>query len=144
MKASNLVYAIVLAGAITSLVGCVPPAGTATDNANEPPKPLKVSPLLKFSDLPVPMGFRIQEGESWTYTAKGVRLAELHYVGTASVSKVVSFYEEQMPVSGWEKMLSVGSEDQMRLQFKHTRKPERCRITVKRRNRLTYITLELN
>ena len=117
------------------------PAGEAVAASPD----LALASALRFSDIPAPRGFLYVEGASWTYEAKGgVRLAELHYRGKASLHKAVQFFEEQMPISGWQKEMSVGPETKKRLRFKHTKKSERCKIIVERRGGYTYVVIEVD
>jgi hypothetical protein len=106
---------------------------------------LALASSLRFSDIPAPRGFVYVRGESWTFeAAKGVRLAELHYRGSASLHDVVQFFEEQMPISGWRKEMSVGPEIKKRLLFRHSKKSERCKIVVETRGGYTYVVIEID
>jgi hypothetical protein len=115
------------------------------DEAALPGQELPLASVLRFSDVPAPRGFDYLAGVSWTYVASGgVRFAELHYRGKAPLQRVVDFFEEQMPISGWQKTVSLGLETKPKLIFKHTKKSERCTVVVERRGSYTYAVIEVD
>jgi hypothetical protein len=129
------------------VAGCSGTGGPMpSDQGVLPSDELELASVLRFSDVPAPRGFALVEGKSWTYEAKGgVRLAELHYIGKASLQRVVSFFEEQMPISGWQKEMSVGPETKKRLHFKHSRKSERCKVVISTmRGGYTHVVIEVD
>ena len=137
----------IIACAILALcaIGCNGMKPFERADESGPIKKLTVATGLRYSDIPVPRGFSNIPQESWTYEAKGgLRLAELRYEGRVSVQKVVEFFETQMPISGWEKELTVGPDTKKRLHFKHKKKSERCKVVVHRTRGKTFLTIDID
>ena len=81
------------------LVGCA--MTTKQENLKEPPAPLQTQAVLKYSDLPVPLGFKLLPEDSYSFDNSGIRVAVLKYKGKGTTTQVVSFYKEQLPMFGW-------------------------------------------
>jgi len=62
---------------------------------------LEPQAVAKFSDLPVPMGFKLLATNSYSFESGGVRVAVLKYRGKATPEQVIGFYKEQMPIYSW-------------------------------------------
>lgn len=82
-------------------------SGCATVSANKD-KPLSDSAnllepqvMLKFVDVPVPVGFKFLPQESYSFESTGVRVGLLKYQGKADPDSVVNFYKEQMGIYEW-------------------------------------------
>ncbi len=138
---------VICAGLMIFAAGCGGTGGSVipADEATVPGLELPIASVLRFSDVPAPRGFDYLAGESWTYVASGgVRFAELHYRGKASLQRVVDFFEEQMPISGWQKTVSLGLETKPKLIFKHTKKSERCTVVVESRGGYAYVVIEVD
>ncbi len=60
------------------------------------------SPFL--SGIPVPAGFGLEDRNSEDYQSGEQRWARHWYIGYADVQAVRSFYMEQMPLLGWNKV----------------------------------------
>jgi len=82
---------------LTCLVaGCV---GPAVQDAVE------ISRNVQYEEIPVPFGFDYDRG-SWAYEQfiddpVCMRSCEFTYWGDRPIKEVASWYEEQMPLSGW-------------------------------------------
>lgn len=63
--------------------------------------PLEVAATLRFDDIPVPAGFRIDQFGSFAFQTEYSRVGLLKYKGSAKPDKVVAFYKDQMPLYGW-------------------------------------------
>lgn len=87
------------------LFGCaeLPQKNQSTIN----PALLEPQAVLKFPDLPVPVGFRPIPQESYSFESGGVRVGLLKYQGRAFVDQVVNFYKEQMVMFDWNLINSV-------------------------------------
>jgi len=81
----------------TFLTGC---ASLANQGASAQTLQAQQS-LLKFSDLPVPVGFKISAKDSYSFESSGMRVGLLKYKGKATTDQVVNFYKEQMPMYNW-------------------------------------------
>lgn len=55
----------------------------------------------RFEDVPVPPGFSLDQDSSFTFVQGPLRQADLRYAGSESVARVIRFYQETMPNSGW-------------------------------------------
>ncbi|MFA5150182.1 MAG: hypothetical protein WC318_03300 [Candidatus Omnitrophota bacterium] len=80
------------------LLGCV---SLSDKNRTGSAQSLQAQSILKFSDLPVPAGFKILSEDSYSFESSGVRAGLLRYQGKASLDQVVNFYKEQMPMYNW-------------------------------------------
>ena len=63
---------------------------------------LSIAPILRFEDIPVPMGFKIVRDRSFTFQNDFTRVGLLRYTGRIHIDKVVAFYREQMPLYNWD------------------------------------------
>lgn len=95
----------------------------------------------KFSDIPVPMGFKFLPQKSYSFNNSGVRVALLKYEGKADAEQVVNFYREQMSMYNWQ-LLNIVEFGERMLNF--DREQETCIITlVSRGSRDTLITIAI-
>ena len=115
----------VLISMIFLLAGCTTISnrdqGMSNSNLLEP------QTKMKFSDLPVPGGFKLLAQESYSFEAGGVRVGLLKYQGKADVDQVINFYKEQMAMYNWE-LLNVVEFGQRLMNF--DRESESCIITL--------------
>jgi len=65
------------------------------------PALLEPQPTTKFSDVPVPVGFKFIPAESYAFESLGVRVGVLKYRGKTDPDRVINFYKEQMPMYSW-------------------------------------------
>ncbi len=91
------------------------------------PAPLKVASNLKFEDIPVPHGFKIDQYGSFAFQTGSTRLGVLKYKGRAAADRVVAFYKEQMPVYNWN-LINIIEYGRRMLTFE--REQEICIITI--------------
>ena len=68
---------------------------------------LEPQAMLKFSDVPIPVGFKALPKDSYAFESQGVRVGVLRYRGKANVDRVVNFYKEQMPMYNWNLLNSI-------------------------------------
>jgi len=123
MGQKTLVIGVLLFSIIT-LLGC---AGlTSKDKPVSNPDLLEPQAVLKFSDVPVPNGFR-QLQDSYSFESSGVRVGVLKYYGKANPDQVVNFYKEQMMMYNWN-LLNVVEYGQRLMNF--DRENETCVITL--------------
>jgi hypothetical protein len=62
---------------------------------------LEPQAILKFGDIPVPVGFKLLAKDSYAFESFGMRVGVLRYKGKANPDLVVKFYKEQMPMYNW-------------------------------------------
>ncbi len=55
-----------------------------------------------FADLPVPPGFELESDESFVFLQGSIRSADLNYIGDATISELIRFYQNEMPPFGWQ------------------------------------------
>ena len=101
----------------TTLIGC----STISDSRLEP------QAILKFTDLPVPVGLKPLPQISYSFQNDGVRVAVLKYQGKENLDRVINFYKEQMPMYNWN-LINIIEYGQRLLNFEKDN--ESCIITV--------------
>lgn len=115
--------------------GCaIPRAATGV------PKPLTVSPVLKFDDVPVPARFTLRAEQSFAFQNEEVRVGMLRYAGPADSEQVIAFYREQMPVFQWTLVNAVEAAPAV-LNFEKA--GQSCIILVYRKGRRTELSVDL-
>jgi hypothetical protein len=114
------ILTLVLAAAVVSGCAVGPRNMTPTSSLLEP------QVAQKFSDVPVPAGFKMVAKESFSFENAGVRVAVLKYQGTAFPDQVITFYKDQMPMYNWN-LLNVIEYGEHLLNF--DRDNESCIIT---------------
>ncbi|MCX5706701.1 MAG: hypothetical protein NTW13_03440 [Candidatus Omnitrophica bacterium] len=120
----RLFFFVVLGCFLISLTGC---AGVSTKEDQAEQKPLQSQVLLKFTDLPVPLGFKSLLDESYSFESAGMRVGILKYQGKATLDQVVGFYKEQMPMYNWALLNSVEYGDSM---MNFEREGESCIVVL--------------
>lgn len=116
----------ILALVASVLAGCA----AGPKNMTPPSGFLEPQIIPKFSDIPVPAGFKLVTKESYSFENAGVRVAILKYQGRASPDEVITFYKEQMPMYNWN-FLNVIEYQERLLNF--DRENQTCNITVNAR-----------
>jgi hypothetical protein len=101
----------------TVLMGCTTISNTQLESQK----------ILKFSDLPIPVGLKPLPQISYSFENAGVRVAVLKYQGKANVDQVINFFKEQMPMYNWN-LINIIEYGQRLLNFE--RENETCIITV--------------
>jgi hypothetical protein len=123
---------------LTLLPGCanMPQKDRNTDS----PALLEPQAILKFNDVPVPVGFRQIGNESYSFESGGMRVALLKYQGKAAQDQVVNFYKEQMAMYNWN-LLNVVEYGERMLNF--DRDNETCIISLSGKGNSTTIAITL-
>jgi len=101
---------------------------------------LEPATILKFSDVPVPIGFKLLPQSSYSFESAGVRVGVLKYQGKANADLVESFYKEQMPIYGWNLLNAIEYGDRL-LNFE--RESETCIVTLSPKGNKVMITASL-
>lgn len=110
----------VLAAACIALNGC------ASLSRNQD-TPLEPANTLRFSDVPVPAGFKLLPQLSYSFENNGVRVALLKYKGRGSPDQVLNFYKEQMSIARWD-LINISEFGQRMLNYE--RDGESCIVTI--------------
>ena len=108
----------------TTLIGC-----TTISESKEPTNPGSLSPqtILKFSDVPIPVGLKSLPEQSYSFESSGVRVGVLKYQGKNNPEQIVNFYKEQMPMYNWN-LVNIVEYGQRLMNFE--RENETCIITI--------------
>ncbi|MCX5697551.1 MAG: hypothetical protein NTU54_06275 [Candidatus Omnitrophica bacterium] len=122
----------------TGLTGCA----NLSKNDKSPGNPdiLEPQALLKFSDIPVPAGFKQLPNDSYSFESGGMRVALLKYRGKGTQDQVVNFYKEQMAMYNWN-LLNAVEYGQRLLNF--DRENESCIINLSGSGNTTNISITL-
>ena len=129
---------------IFSVAGCAAIKGGDLSELEEEegyaPTALAVTAKLRFSDVPVPAGFKLIQNKSFVFQTEGTRVALLKYSGRAKLQDLVDFYKEQMLLCNWE-LLNVVEYDRSVLNFE--RGGQTCIITIGSRGMKKIITISV-
>ena len=141
---------ICLVVALVSVAGCEGTGGGRTIDASSG-APRQVQPLAELiaqsrppiPDLPVPIGFKLDERKSRDYALAGARFVDHTYKGRANKLVVKRFYERQMPVNRWVLSTAMFVRGEILMDFE--KETERCRIIIVRGSLFhpTYIKVQL-
>jgi hypothetical protein len=125
--------------ALTStLFGCAMISGKNKPTVNS--ALLEPQANFKFSDIPVPAGFKLLSKDSYCFESSGVRVGVLKYRGKANIDNVVNFYKEQMQMYSWN-LLNVVEYGQRLMNF--DRDNETCNIGLEPKGSGTKITISV-
>src|SRR3990172_3595374 len=101
----NLKMALVPALGLIVLSGCQGQekvaAGSEQPVKPEPPPGLVAQAYPPIPDLPVPLGFHMDEQRSRNTAAGGIRVVQHLYKGRADKFELQRFYRQQMRIAGW-------------------------------------------
>lgn len=131
-------FVALLGYCVIVLSGCAgaPPKDASLRNESL----LEPQSILKFSDIPVPAGFKFQAEESYSFESAGVRVGVLKYQGKADIEQVVNFYKDQMPLYNWQ-LLNAMEYGQRLLNFE--RELDSCIITLTSKGRAVSVIVSL-
>jgi hypothetical protein len=88
---------------------------------------LEPQAILKFSDLPIPVGLKPLPQVSYAFENSGSRVAVLKYQGRANIDQLINFFKEQMPMYSWN-LVNIIEYGQRLLNFE--KEDETCIITI--------------
>ncbi|MFA5090363.1 MAG: hypothetical protein WC510_04950 [Candidatus Omnitrophota bacterium] len=101
---------------------------------------LEPQAVMKFNDLPVPVGLKPVPNASYSFENTGVRVGLLKYQGKAVPEQVVNFYRDQMPLYNWN-LLNIIEYGERILNFE--RENETCIVTVLNKGNNVIVTIAL-
>ncbi len=84
------------------------------------------------ADVPVPIGFDLDEGRSRNFAAAGARYVDHLYKGKANKFAVYRFYKRQMPISRWVLVTDRFAQGDITLDFE--KETERCVVIISKGN----------
>jgi len=124
------------------LAGCATfPQNESSSDAEKNKVTLSVAPILKFDDIPVPVGFRILEKESFAFQNDRSRVALLKYYGGKTADQAVAFYKEQMDSFNWN-LINIIEYDRKVLNYDNSE--ESCIITIQPQGGKSMVTIALS
>ncbi|MFA6216070.1 MAG: hypothetical protein WDL87_00230 [Candidatus Omnitrophota bacterium] len=134
MKPNAGIVAVTIA-VLIFFCGC---ASFTNDPSSKTQGLLEPSAAVRFSDIPVPAGFKLTPKDSYSFEATGVRVGVLRYQGKADPDQVVNFYKEQMAMCKWD-LLNIIEYGQRVLNF--DRETETCIVNVSAKGNAITITV---
>ncbi|NLW87256.1 MAG: hypothetical protein GXY38_10330 [Planctomycetes bacterium] len=81
-----------------------------------------------IQDVPIPVGFRYVDGESYDASSRGVRTISHTYSGRADKFETKQFFRNQMPQSGWGVTSDISFKGVLTLMF--AKGSETCRVMI--------------
>lgn len=108
-----------------------------------PPIELIAQANPPIHDMPIPIGFKLDENRSRNFSAAGARYVDHLYKGNADKWVVARFYKRQMPTNRWTFVTDIFAQGDIRLDFE--RETERCQIIIGKGSLFnpTYIKVQL-
>jgi len=88
---------------------------------------LEPQSLIKFSDVPIPVGLKSLPEQSYCFESSSTRVGVLKYQGKNNPDQIVNFYKEQMPMYNWN-LINIVEYGSRILNF--DRENETCIITL--------------
>jgi len=101
---------------------------------------LEPQAILKFTDVPVPVGLKSLPEQSYSFESSGVRVGVLRYRGKNNPDQVVNFYKEQMAMYNWN-LVNIVEYGQRLLNFE--RENETCIINLEPKGSTLILTVSL-
>ncbi len=102
---------------------------------------LETASLLRFSDIPIPAGFKIKPDESYSFQTDNFRAGLLKYTGSTNPEDVVQFFKEQMPRHNWQLVNLIEYEKRV---MNFEKQGQSCLITIEGGVTRTAITLSIS
>lgn len=132
LKLTALIFVcFLLAG---SLIGCSTFSNDTKSTTLEPQS------ILKFSDVPVPVGLKQIAQASYSFESSGIRVGVLKYQGKANADQITNFYKEQMAMYNWN-LINIVEYGQKLLNF--DRESETCIINLEPKGSSVILTIFL-
>lgn len=132
MRFARMIGILVVA-ALGLAAGCAGNPQTIDASSGAPRQAMPTAALVAMGrppipDLPVPIGFRLDEDVSRDYAMAGARFVDHYYKGSADKLSVKRFYERQMLTNRWVLTTSMFARGDVILDFE--KDTERCRIDI--------------
>jgi len=102
---------------------------------------LEVAAAFRFDDIPVPIGFKIDQFGSFAFQTEYTRVGLLKYKGRANPDKVVAFYKDQMPLYGWA-LVNIIEYGKRIINFE--KEGQSCIITIEPTGSKTILTIAIS
>jgi hypothetical protein len=82
---------------------------------------------VTFEDIPVPDGFTLERKNSYSFQNDVTRVGRLVYEGRSNLNNVLAFYQQQMPLHGWQEMSYIDYRSSVRY---YQKEGQNCILTV--------------
>ncbi|MEJ2744647.1 MAG: hypothetical protein P8123_03025 [bacterium] len=82
---------------------------------------------VTFEDIPVPAGFTLVRKNSYSFQNDMTRVGRLVYKGRSDINNVLAFYQQQMPLHGWQEMSYIDYHSSTRY---YEKEGQSCILTV--------------
>lgn len=127
------IWRLVLVAVAALAGGCINGVQTVDNTGNAPRqvgvrRALVVKQGSPMRDLPVPVGFKLDERRSRHFRGGSARYVDHVYKGGADKFAVARFYMMQMPVQRWVLVTDMFVQGQVTMDFR--KESESCRVTV--------------
>jgi hypothetical protein len=96
---------------------------------------------VSFEDIPVPAGFILMRNESYSFQNDVTRVGHLVYKGRSDINNVLAFFQQQMPLHGWQEMSYIDSTSSTRY---YDKEGQTCILTVGKRTGWHNIRVDLS
>lgn len=123
-------WMVALAG-LAGLAGCQGPGNGVASGEGEPGTTAEVvvaQPYPPIPDVPMPVGFELDESRSWSSGSGASRYADHLYKGSTDKYAVARFFLRQMKANNWERTNEMFLQGRILLDFK--KGIENCRIMI--------------
>lgn len=137
-KLAGLIFYICILSFV--LIGCANVSSYKKSSDPTQIPSLEPAALLKFSDVPVPSGFRIVSEESYVFQSSNFRAGLLKYAGKATGDQISVFFKEQMPIYNWH-TINIVEYGKRILNF--DKDLETCIVTIDEKGNNSSITISL-
>ncbi len=104
-------------------------------------KSMGVASMLRFDDVPVPVGFRTLNDESFAFQNDVTRVALIKYSGSKSADQMVLFFKEQMPLYNWSPINIIEYERRI---LNYEKGSESCIVTIESKGMRSIVTIAIS
>lgn len=126
-------WRLVLAAGMALAGGCNNGSRTVMDTGGAPREVVATRTLVAraippIRDLPVPVGFKLDEGRSRNFRGGSARYVDHVYKGRVDKFAVARFYMRQMPIQRWTLVTDMFVQGEVMMDFK--KESESCRVII--------------
>ncbi len=118
-------FAAILMTAILILGGCSAlKSNKGTSSSGQPGQPAKAKPkslYYDFGDVLLPSELKIDKENSFVFRTPGLTAGVLSLKGRVEINSLITFFENKMPVDGWQAISAFKAPRSMMLFRKQTR-----------------------
>ncbi|MDD5409281.1 MAG: hypothetical protein PHC71_04235 [Candidatus Omnitrophica bacterium] len=140
MKTARLFFLLISCCLLAAVLPGCSTLSSSSGSKSINPDLLEPQAILKFSDVPVPVGLKSLPTQSYSFESSGVRVGVLKYQGKVNPDQVVNFYKEQMAMYNWN-LVNIVEYGQRLLNFE--RENETCIITMEPKGSTVILTISL-